>query len=237
MKELILSEEINTPGIKMQNKHINAPKEYIKDIESLFSRMPVVNVYQLKKYLRKVYGEKAFRGDAEYAIKEYLRRGIILTDGYYCFSKAAVYSAFKNRIEFNDFNVSEIIRVKEKLTLKEEYQSLMNCFDFVIETLPYSSDFFVCDEIFPVSYIDREKQKLIQICYFPGNNTMEYNMLIDYRSKNLTEEMKQHLSRIAVISDEKTAEAIGQYGFSSIVMFDEDEERRMHIIESRKEKW
>lgn len=234
MEELEFKNFVREQGSFPEEVNISRNKAYISEIERLFSRIPVMSYFQLKKYLRAVFGPNSFRGDVDFAVKEYLRRGILMSDGTYLFTKRIFDIAFHQQFRFNDLNYSSYIRVKEKLEMRSYFRELMNCFDFVLETLPYSDDFIVCEGIFPIMYIDKQKNMLIQICCVDFENVMPFNAMLKSGYCDFSEEQKEHVSRIAIVDDKKTAEALGNYGFSAVVSFRKDlPELPMTVLSSR----
>ena len=231
-----LEKEIRERGTVPERVTVSENKAYVTEIEKLFARIPVMEYQQLKKYLRKVFGEKAFRGDIDYAISEYLRRGILMSDGRYLFTKNAFDIAFRKQFRFNDFDYSSEIRVNENLRLSGEMEDVMLCFDFILETLPYSDDFIVTGGLFPIMYIDREKNQLIQVCYCRHDNAIPFDLMVK-SSCDFTDTQKESVSRIAIVDEKNTADLLGYNGFSSIVMFERDKEDiHMNVIESRLDK-
>ncbi len=225
-----MMKEYGTPPEKVT---VSENKAYITEIERLFGRIPVMEYNQLRKYLKKVFGDKAFRGNIDYAISEYLRRGILMSDGHYLFTKRIFDIAFQKQFRFNDLDYSSEIRVSEDLQLNGEMKEIIQCFDFVLETLPYSDDFFITEGLFPIMYIDREKNMLVQICHFSRENVIPLDMLIRNTS-DFALDQRECISRIAIVDERKTADLIGYHGFSSIVMFDKtDEMIPMTVIQSR----
>ena len=207
---------------------------YVKTIENLFQRMPVMKKVQLKQYLRNTLGEKMFRGDMEYPVNECLRRGILMSDGNYLFTKQIFEVAYRKNFAFNDLDYSSSLRVQELLYPDDYLQDLIVCFNFVLEVLPYSEAFMISSSPFPISFIDREKNMLIQVCHYPNENIIPFDLLIKNSFCDFDDHQKECISRIAIVDDPATTPEIGYYGFSSIVSFSEnDEVIEMMVVEKR----
>lgn len=165
--------------------------------------------------------------------------GWTITKG--CYQRITADTALRNIQYSQDYRLPDnAINLMDKRDI-----AIVECMPIVADMMPFSKDFVISGYPWTVQFIvetnsdDEEEQeertpsRLYQVVRVDSGNEIPLALLINTISIFEDKLYKEHIRRIAVISDERQALTIPFLGFSAICVFDETEPHGFRVVQTR----
>lgn len=216
---------------------------YLKYSLRILKKVKVIKFIQLVEILRKKFDISSDLARSIVFTGEYKYMYLISSDWYildYEYYRQITGDVFYDYVYLK--NKSNKLPIPIESIIPEEDKELISALSVVANSMPLSED-FVCTIypwtlMFAIENLNDDSEEvakgcLYQIAYFTKTNARTKSMMIKETQK-ISEENRDFVKRIAIVTSPELCEEIPYCGFSKIIMIKDD---KLEIIENREETW